>query len=102
MWILGLKRLMVTLGKWQGDRFIQSCDHYIQVNFVENIRQLEILGSCTMTVIYSMIAIYRAVIYRLNCSFFLTETYMSVNSKFLLIIQRFCEPCDISTICTST
>ena len=79
MWILGLKGLMVTLGKWQGDRYIQAGDHYIQVNFVENIRQLEILGSCTMTVIYS----------RFNCSFFLTETYMSVNSKFLLIIQCF-------------
>ena len=38
-------------GKWQSDRYIQG-DHYIQVNFAENIRQLKILGSCPVTVIY--------------------------------------------------
>ena len=31
----------VTLGKWQGDRYIQV-DRDVQVNFAENIRQLEI------------------------------------------------------------
>ena len=38
-------------GKWQTDRYIQG-DRYIQVNFAENIRQLKILGSCPVTVIY--------------------------------------------------
>ena len=38
-------------GKWQSDRHIQG-DRYIQVNFAENIRQLKILGSCPVTVIY--------------------------------------------------
>ena len=38
---------------------------YIQVNFsVENKRQLKILGSCPMTVIYMVTATYRAAIYR--------------------------------------
>ena len=36
---------VVTLGKWQGDRYTQG-NHYIQVNFAENIRQLKVLGSC--------------------------------------------------------
>ena len=31
---------MVTLGKQQGDRYIQG-DHYIQVNFSENIEETE-------------------------------------------------------------
>ena len=43
----------VTLGKWHGD-----C--YIQVNFADNIRQLKILGSCPVTVIYRVTAIYRS------------------------------------------
>ena len=43
----------VTLGKWQGD-----C--YIQVNFADNIRQLKILGSCPVTIIYRVTAIYRS------------------------------------------
>ena len=34
-----------TLRKWQGDCYIQG-DRYIHANFVENIRQLKILGSC--------------------------------------------------------
>ena len=38
-------------GNWQSDRYIQG-DRYIQVNFAENIRQLKILGSCPVTVIY--------------------------------------------------
>ena len=38
-------------GKWQSDRYIQG-DRYVQVNFAENIRQLKILGSCPVTVIY--------------------------------------------------
>ena len=38
-------------GKWHSDRYIQG-DRYIQVNFAENIRQLKILGSCPVTVIY--------------------------------------------------
>ena len=41
---------MVTLGKWQGDRYTQG-NHYIQVNFAENIRQLKVLGSSPVTVI---------------------------------------------------
>ena len=51
----------VTLGKWHGDRYKQG-DRCIQVNFVENIRQLKILGSCQVT------ALYRAVIYRFDCN----------------------------------
>ena len=47
----------VTLRKWQGDRCIQG-DRYIQVNFAENMRQLNILGSCPVTVIYRVTAIY--------------------------------------------
>ena len=47
---------MVSLGKWQGDRYTQG-DHYIQVNFAENIRQLKILGSCPVTVIYRVTTI---------------------------------------------
>ena len=34
---------MVTLGKLEGDRYIQG-DHYMQVKFAENIRQLKIFG----------------------------------------------------------
>ena len=41
----------VTLGKWQGGCYIEG-DRYIQVNFAENIRQLKILGSCPVTVLY--------------------------------------------------
>ena len=42
-----------------------DCYMYIQVNFsVENKRQLKILGSCPMTVIYMVTATYRAAIYR--------------------------------------
>ena len=33
---------MVTLGKWQGDHYIQG-GRYIQVNFAENIGKLKIL-----------------------------------------------------------
>ena len=33
---------------------------YIQVNFADNIRQLKILGSCPVTVIYRVTAIYRS------------------------------------------
>ena len=46
------------LGKWQGDRYIQG-DHYILVNCAENVRQLKILGSYPVTVIYRLTAIYR-------------------------------------------
>ena len=46
---------MVTLGKKQGNRYIQG-DRYIQVNFAVNVRQLKILGSGRVT------AIHRAVI----------------------------------------
>ena len=37
-----------------------------QVNFAENRRQLKILGSCLVTVIYRVTAIYTAVIYRFD------------------------------------
>ena len=57
----------VTLGKWKGDCYIQG-DHYIQVNFAETIRQLKISGSCAVTVIYRVTAIYRAVMYRFDCN----------------------------------
>ena len=50
----------VTLGKWQGDHYIQG-DRYIQVSFAENVRQLKILGSCPVTVKYRVTAIYRAI-----------------------------------------
>ena len=38
----------------------------IQVNFAENIRQLKILGSCPVTVVSRVTAIYRAVINRFD------------------------------------
>ena len=38
-WLQSNLRTTVTLEKWQDDRYIQG-DRYIQVNFVENIRQL--------------------------------------------------------------
>ena len=50
----------------QGDCYMQD-DCYIQVNFAENIRQLKILGSCPVTVIYRVTTICRAVIYRFDC-----------------------------------
>ena len=56
-----------TFGKWQGDSYIQG-DNYIQVNFAENIKQLKILGSFLVTLRYRVTAIYRAVIYRFECS----------------------------------
>ena len=46
-------RRTVTLRKWPDDRYIQG-DLYIQVNFVENIRQLEMLGSFLVTIIYRL------------------------------------------------
>ena len=52
----------VTRRKSQGDRYIQG-DSYIQVNFAENRRQLKILGSCPVTVIYR---VTRAAIYRFD------------------------------------
>ena len=57
----------VTLGKWQGDYYTQG-DRFIQINFAENIRQLKISGSCPVTVINRVIAIYGAVIYRFDCN----------------------------------
>jgi len=57
----------VTLGKWQGDCYIQG-DRYIQVNFAETIRQLKISGSCAVNVIYRVTAMYRAVMYRFDCN----------------------------------
>ena len=56
-----------TFGKWQGDICIQG-GSYIQVNFAENIKQLKILGSFLVTVRYRVTAIYKAVIYRFECS----------------------------------
>ena len=47
------RRTTVTLGKWPDDRYIQG-HLYIQVNFVENIRQLEMLGSFPVTIIYRL------------------------------------------------
>ena len=38
------------------------CERYIQVNFAEHIRQLKILGSCLVTVKYTVIALYSDVI----------------------------------------
>ena len=45
-------------GKVAVTRYIQGV-RCIQVNFAENIRQLKILGSCPVTVIYRVTAIYR-------------------------------------------
>ena len=56
-------------GKVAVTRYIQG-GRYIQVNFVENIRQLKILGSCPVTVVSRVTAIYRAVINRFDCSRF--------------------------------
>ena len=50
-------------------RYIQGV-RCIQVNFAENIRQLKILGSCPVTVVSRVTAIYRAVINRFDCSRF--------------------------------
>ena len=50
----------VTLGKWQGNSYIQG-DRYTQVNFAENIRQLKMLRSFAATLIYRVTAIYRAI-----------------------------------------
>ena len=51
------------LGKRQGDRQMQG-DRYIQVNFVENIRQLKIFGKLSGDRNrYRVTVIYRAVIY---------------------------------------
>ena len=53
---------MVTLGKWQGDCYIQS-DRYMQVNFAQKLRQLKIFGiNYPVTVIYRVTTIYRGVI----------------------------------------
>ena len=47
---------------------VMQGDRYIQVNFVETIRQLKILGSCPVTVIDRATVIYRAVTYKFDCS----------------------------------
>ena len=54
-------------GKVAVTRYIQGV-RCIQVNFAENIRQLKILRSCPVTVVSRVTAIYRAVIYRFDCS----------------------------------
>ena len=56
-------------GKVAVTRYIQGV-RCIQVNFAENIRQLKILGSCPVTVVSRVTAIYRAVINRFDCSRF--------------------------------
>ena len=53
--ILSILGTTVTLGKWQGNSFIQ-------VNSAENIRQLKILGSFRVTLIHRLTAIYRTII----------------------------------------
>ena len=50
----------VTLGKWQGNSYILG-DRYTQVNFAENIRQLKMLRSFAVTLIYRVTALYRAI-----------------------------------------
>ena len=57
------------MARWPLRRYIQG-DRYIQVNFAENTRQLKILGSCPVTVVSRVTAIYRAVINRFDCSRF--------------------------------
>lgn len=59
-------RAKVTLGKWHGDCYKKG-DRYIRVNFAEKIRQLKILGSYPVTVMYRVTAIYSAIIYRVDC-----------------------------------
>ena len=46
---------------------LNTGDCYIQVNFAEKIRQMKILGSYPVTVMYRVTAIYRAVIHRIDC-----------------------------------
>ena len=54
-----------NFGKLPGDRNIQG-DRYIQVSFAENIRQVKILGSYPVTVIYSQVtAIYRSALQKI-------------------------------------
>jgi len=69
---------MVTLRKWQGDCYIQG-DRYLQVNSAENIRQLKILRSCPVTVIHRVTTIYRAIIYRFDCSLWFYKGHDLVN-----------------------
>ena len=57
------------MARWPLRRYIQGV-RCIQVNFAENIRQLKILGSCPVTVVSRVTAIYRAVINRFDCSRF--------------------------------
>ena len=61
---------MVTLRKWQGDRYIQG-GRYTKGNFAKNVRRLKILGSCPVTIIYRVTTNYRAIIsvYRFDCTF---------------------------------
>ena len=47
------RRTTVTLGKWPDDRYIQG-DLCTLVSFVDNIRQLEMLGSFLVTIIYRL------------------------------------------------
>ena len=56
-------------GKVAVTRYIQGV-RCIQVNFAENIRQLKILGSCPVTVVSRVTAIYRAVINKFDFSRF--------------------------------
>ena len=76
-----------NFGKLSGDRNIQG-DRYVQVSFAQNIRQLKILESCPVTVIY------RAVIYRLavsqidRCQARLLKTVFSNDSYFFCFINR--------------
>ena len=51
----------VILGKWQGDCYYTGWQ-LIQVSFVENLRPLKILGSCTVT-IYTGWLLYTGLLY---------------------------------------
>ena len=77
----------VTLGEWQGDRYIQG-DCYVQANFAENVRQLKILGSCLVTVSYWVTAIYRTVLYSFDYNIIIHFWPFLIQVMFVLFCSK--------------